>query len=556
MASSSFYYARLDVDEPQSISFAPNMTEASFTSQEEPEFLETALLFPPADSDATDADSTTSFKRTNTTRKKDTHIPRPPNAFILFRSSFVKQQHIPGSIEGNHSQLSKIVGACWQRLSYEERQVWERKAKEARAEHKRLYPNYRFVRSRNPTPKPVSCKEKPPAKFVNTMPVVGSSSSDGKTTVTTTHSPTKIRRRNHRMEEDPRRCEQIAKLLVAGHKGSSLEAMVKQLDARTALRHKQGAPISFTPPIPEHAVVRGSVYRVTRRSSSCPPLDIAAAEVFRLDGPKSTSGPDRRPKPLRAAATLPYPPTFKTSRSVSPPISPSYLDTASTPIEGPFANSTFNFFTALPNAIPRPASIAPKDTGVYDQLSSPSGLESYYPWPLPTLSADNSFYSTVEQSSQSSVASAPVPLLPAGPLNGRTGWNSEYDYPECDHPDETGTSTAPPSTPEAPSPVVGLSVGLPLEEVAVHASLSHDVGRNNESLDLSEYAKGLQLFSPQNTTFTPGAFSIPQLHELPTLTAPFDQQQPDPAALWQLQNIMEGMVPGIDVNGDVEDYRY
>jgi hypothetical protein len=68
------------------------MTEASFTSQEEPEFLETALLFPPADSDATDADSTTSFKRMNTTKKKDTHIPRPPNAFILFRSSFIKQQ--------------------------------------------------------------------------------------------------------------------------------------------------------------------------------------------------------------------------------------------------------------------------------------------------------------------------------------------------------------------------------------------------------------------------------------------------------------------------------
>jgi hypothetical protein len=235
------------------------------------------------------------------------------------------------------------------------------------------------------------------------------------------------------------------------------------------------------------------------------------------------------------------------------------LDTASTPIEGPFANSTFTFSTAIPNAFPQPASIAPKDTGVYDQLSSPSGLESYYHWSLPTLSADSSFYSTVSQSPQSSVACAPV--LPAGPLSrtSDTGWNSEYNYHrEYDHPDETGTSTAPPSTPEAPSPVVGLPGGLPLEEVAAHASLSHDIGRSNESLDLSEYAKGLQLFSPQDTTFTPGAYSIPQLHvsELPTLTTPFDQQQPDSAALWQLQNIMEGMVPGIDVNGDVEDYRY
>ena len=43
-------------------------------------------------------------------RKDASHIPRPPNAFILFRSSFIKAQHIPDKIEGNHSSLSKIIG--------------------------------------------------------------------------------------------------------------------------------------------------------------------------------------------------------------------------------------------------------------------------------------------------------------------------------------------------------------------------------------------------------------------------------------------------------------
>ena len=38
------------------------------------------------------------------------HIPRPPNAFILFRSSFIKSESVPGNIEGNHSTLSKIIG--------------------------------------------------------------------------------------------------------------------------------------------------------------------------------------------------------------------------------------------------------------------------------------------------------------------------------------------------------------------------------------------------------------------------------------------------------------
>ena len=44
-------------------------------------------------------------------RKDSSHIPRPPNAFILFRSSFIKAQHIPDKIEGNHSSLSKIIGS-------------------------------------------------------------------------------------------------------------------------------------------------------------------------------------------------------------------------------------------------------------------------------------------------------------------------------------------------------------------------------------------------------------------------------------------------------------
>lgn len=38
------------------------------------------------------------------------HIPRPPNAFMLFRQNFVHQRHVPGSIETNHNSLSRIVG--------------------------------------------------------------------------------------------------------------------------------------------------------------------------------------------------------------------------------------------------------------------------------------------------------------------------------------------------------------------------------------------------------------------------------------------------------------
>lgn len=44
-------------------------------------------------------------------KKRDaSYIPRPPNAFILFRSSFIRSEHVPGKVEGNHSNLSKIIG--------------------------------------------------------------------------------------------------------------------------------------------------------------------------------------------------------------------------------------------------------------------------------------------------------------------------------------------------------------------------------------------------------------------------------------------------------------
>jgi len=41
------------------------------------------------------------------------HIPRPPNAFILFRSAFIRSQKITGKVEGNHSTLSKIIGEVY-----------------------------------------------------------------------------------------------------------------------------------------------------------------------------------------------------------------------------------------------------------------------------------------------------------------------------------------------------------------------------------------------------------------------------------------------------------
>ena len=77
-------------------------------------------------------------------KKPEKHIPRPPNAFILFRSFFIHSQHVSTEVESNHATLSKIIGITWQSLPEEERQVWNNKAKEVLDEHRRKFPKYAF----------------------------------------------------------------------------------------------------------------------------------------------------------------------------------------------------------------------------------------------------------------------------------------------------------------------------------------------------------------------------------------------------------------------------
>ncbi|KAI0641453.1 hypothetical protein C8Q79DRAFT_929948 [Trametes meyenii] len=139
-------------------------------------------------------------------KKRDaSYIPRPPNAFILFRSSFIKAQHIPGQIEGNHSALSKIIGKCWRALPREERQVWEAKALVALSEHRKKYPDWRFKHAANTLAK---VKDGPRKR--------GNRKGRGQS------------EKEERNRE--KRCAKIADLLVAGTTGTDLAAAIQQYD--------------------------------------------------------------------------------------------------------------------------------------------------------------------------------------------------------------------------------------------------------------------------------------------------------------------------------------
>ncbi|KAH7883961.1 hypothetical protein F5I97DRAFT_2065805 [Phlebopus sp. FC_14] len=125
--------------------------------------------------------------------KSPNHVPRPRNAFMLFRSAFSAAQKISTNIEHDNRHITRIIAHCWNRLSEAEKQVWRDKAAAEKAQHAQRYPNYRFS--------PV-CRDKTPV------------------------------RRNVRRNgiEDRKRCEKVAELLLAGKHGDELESAVKQMD--------------------------------------------------------------------------------------------------------------------------------------------------------------------------------------------------------------------------------------------------------------------------------------------------------------------------------------
>ena len=199
----------------QTIEFTPNVTPTTFTDDTPPPLQPaTAYIFPPEEEP---------FANDNPKprgRKGSGYIPRPPNAFILFRSSFIKSQHVTSEVETNHSTLSKIIGMTWQNLPNDERQAWHIKAKEAQEEHKRRWPQYAF--------RPVTNK-----------------------------AQKKKRRVRETEPKDIKRCEKIVELLCNGKKGDELKHAVEDFDKS----HVPEFVTRFEVPITERAY---------RRSSSAP----------------------------------------------------------------------------------------------------------------------------------------------------------------------------------------------------------------------------------------------------------------------------------------------
>jgi len=92
--------------------------------------------------------------------------PRPPNAFILYRRS--KQPQIVAANEGiSNNEVSKQIGEMWHKEPLEEKLKYQRLADEAKMEHMKKYPEYKY-RPRRPHEKRRRTKRTPAAASTTT----------------------------------------------------------------------------------------------------------------------------------------------------------------------------------------------------------------------------------------------------------------------------------------------------------------------------------------------------------------------------------------------------
>ena len=250
---------------PRALSFAPNVTPSTYVEVDDdvngddgPPSPSNAL-FPPTEPPP----APTRRRLPPGKRLSQGYIPRPPNAFMLFRANFVRQKHVPGSIETNHGSLSKIIGNCWRALPLEEKRYWEVEAKKAKAAHRERYPNYRF--------RPVHNKNKNKDKN-------GALAAD------------KRKEKLPTQPADEERCEVVAQLLLDGKKGEELAAAIRQIDIARQLSRPESVDSQhveqFMQPIPMHPQ---QVY-LQRRPSSVPPISLPTLPFLVAPHPQPAYG--------------------------------------------------------------------------------------------------------------------------------------------------------------------------------------------------------------------------------------------------------------------------
>ena len=81
----------------------------------------------------------------NSRRRDPDRIPRPPNAFMIFRSELWHKQKNKPNAERDHRNISVVAGLCWSKLTADERKQYELRAERAKERHAAENPEYKYT---------------------------------------------------------------------------------------------------------------------------------------------------------------------------------------------------------------------------------------------------------------------------------------------------------------------------------------------------------------------------------------------------------------------------
>ncbi|KAJ6491565.1 high mobility group box domain-containing protein, partial [Mycena vulgaris] len=71
-------------------------------------------------------------------------IPRPRNAFILFRCDYGRQNQRTTQ-ERDQNDVSRMVGTLWRNMTDAQRAPWVVMAEAEKKKHAALYPGYKYT---------------------------------------------------------------------------------------------------------------------------------------------------------------------------------------------------------------------------------------------------------------------------------------------------------------------------------------------------------------------------------------------------------------------------
>ncbi|KDQ21312.1 hypothetical protein BOTBODRAFT_99971, partial [Botryobasidium botryosum FD-172 SS1] len=81
---------------------------------------------------------------TSAARNANTQPPRPPNAWILYRSDKLRELNRDPGNRKPQAEISKIISQWWKQESDDVRGQYEKLSEKKKLEHQLQYPGYRF----------------------------------------------------------------------------------------------------------------------------------------------------------------------------------------------------------------------------------------------------------------------------------------------------------------------------------------------------------------------------------------------------------------------------